>query len=71
MAQMNKSRERAESAFGKTQPQIVGKNRKLSDEELAIRARNEKTVRLRELRKAKEAADFAAGLTKTEPKKSR
>lgn len=71
MAQMNKNRERAESAFGKTQPQNAGKSRKPSDEDLAIRARNEKTLRLRQLRMAKEAADLAAGLTKTEPKKSR
>ena len=71
MAQMNKNRERAESAFGKTQPQSLAKNRKLTDEELAIRARNEKTARLRELRMAKEAEDLAAGLTKTEPKKSK
>ena len=70
MAQ-NKNRERAESAFGKTQPQSLAKSRKPSDEDLATRARHEKTARLRELRMAKEAEDLAAGATKTEPKKSK
>lgn len=59
MAQMNKSRERAESAFGKTQSQSLAKNRTLSEEDAAIRARNEKTARLRALRMAKEADDLA------------
>jgi hypothetical protein len=43
----------------------------LSEQDAAVRARDEKTTRLRELRKAKEAEDLAAGLTKTEPKKSK
>jgi hypothetical protein len=69
MAQMNKNRERAESAFGKTQS--LSKNRTLSEEDAVIKARNEKTTRLRDLRMAKEAEDLAAGLTKTEPRKSK
>ena len=71
MSQMNKNRERAESAFGKTQSQSLSKNRTLSEQDAVVRARDEKTMRLRELRKAKEAEDLAAGLTKTEPKKSK
>lgn len=66
---MNKNRERAESAFGKAQSQSLARNRTLSEEDIAVRARNEKTARLRELRKAKEAEDLAAGLTQTEAKK--
>lgn len=71
MPSMNKNRQRAESAFGKTQPQSLAKGAKPSEEDLAIRARHEKTARLRELRMAKEAEDLAAGLTKGEPKKSK
>lgn len=67
---MNKNRERAESAFSKTQSQSLARNRTLSEEDAVIRAREEKTMRLRELRKAKEAEDAAAGLTKTPPGKS-
>jgi hypothetical protein len=67
---MNKIRERAESAFGKTQSQSLARNRTLSEEDAVIRARNEKTARLRDLRKAKEAEDIAAGLAKAGPKKS-
>ena len=68
---MNKNRERAESAFGKTQSQSLARSRTLSEEDVAVRARNEKTARLRELRKAKEAEDLAAGLTQADAKKSK
>lgn len=71
MSQANKSRERAESAFGKTQSQSLAKNRTLSEQDAVVRARDEKTMRLRELRKAKEAEELAARLTKTEAKKSK
>jgi hypothetical protein len=64
MSQMTKSRERAEAAFGKAQSQSLARNRTLSEEEAVVRARDEKTMRLRELRKAKEADDLAAGVTK-------
>lgn len=68
---MNKNRERAESAFGKTQSQSLAKNRTLSEEDAVIRARNEKTARLRDLRKAKEAEDLAAGQATPETRKSK
>jgi hypothetical protein len=68
---MSKSRERAESAFDKAQSQSLARKRTMSEEDLAARARDEKTTRLRELRKAKEAEDLAAGLAKTASKKSR
>ena len=70
MTHVNKNRERAESAFSKTQSQSLARKRTLSEEDAMIRARDEKTLRLRELRKAKEAEDAAAGLKKTLPGKS-
>jgi len=71
MSQMSKNRERAESAFGKAQSQSLARNRTLSEEDAAIKARDEKTLRLRELRKAKEAQDLAANPPKAAPKKSK
>lgn len=71
MSQMSKNRERAEAAFGKTQSQSLARTRALSEEDAVVRARDEKTMRLRELRKAKEAEDLAAGLTKTAPRNTR
>ncbi|MBX9455192.1 MAG: hypothetical protein KL863_03725 [Rhizobium sp.] len=68
---MNKNRERAESAFSKTQSQSLARNRTLSEEDAVVRARNEKTARLRDLRKAKEAEDLATGPAENEPRKSR
>jgi hypothetical protein len=65
---MNKNRERAESAFGKIQSQSLARNRTLSEEDAVIQARDAKTARLREARKAKEAEDLAAGLTTTSKK---
>lgn len=67
---MSKTRERAETAFGKTQSQSLARNRTLSEEEAEVRARNEKTARLRDLRRAKEAEDLAAGAAMHEPKRS-
>jgi hypothetical protein len=58
---LSKSRERAEAAFGKTQTQFIERSRAVSEDDAAARARDEKTLRLRELRKAKEASDLAAG----------
>lgn len=65
------SRERAESAFGKTQSQSLARNRTVSEADAIVRARDEKTTRLRELRKAKEAEDLAAGISSTAPRKSK
>lgn len=71
MSQMSKSRQRAESVFSKTQHQTLASSQKPSEGDLAIRARNEKTARLRELRMAKEAEDLASGATTTATKKSK
>ena len=59
---LSKSRERAEAAFGKTQSQFVARSQTVSENDAIIQARDEKTLRLRELRKAKEASDLAAGI---------
>lgn len=60
---MNKARERAESAFGRTQSQFIERSRVLSEHDAVTEARDEKTLRLRQLRKAKEASDLAAAVT--------
>ena len=68
MSQMN-TRERAESAFGKTQSQSLARDRTLSEADAIVKARNEKTARLRDLRMAKEADDLAAGPKPIAPRK--
>lgn len=60
MSELSKSRQKAEQAFLKTQSQSLARNRILTENEGIEAARNDKTNRLRELRKAKEAADLAA-----------
>ncbi|WP_137155838.1 hypothetical protein [Rhizobium sp. FKL33] len=60
MSDLSKSRQKAEQAFLKTQSQSLARNRILTENEGIEAARNEKTNRLRELRKAKEAAGLAA-----------
>lgn len=60
LSELSKSRQKAEQAFLKTQSQSLARNRILTENEGIEAARNEKTNRLRELRKAKEAADHAA-----------
>jgi hypothetical protein len=59
LSDLSKSRQKAEQAFLKTQSQSLARNRLLTENEGIEAARNEKTNRLRELRKAKEAADRA------------
>lgn len=56
----SKAREHAESAFGKTQSQFLARSRVVSEQDAVVQARDEKTVRLRELRMAKEAGDMAS-----------
>jgi hypothetical protein len=56
----SKSRQQAESAFSKTQSQSLARDRVISEEDAAVRARDEKTMRLRELRMAREGGDSAA-----------
>jgi hypothetical protein len=56
---MTKTRERAELAFARTQ--TLARDRTMSEHDAVAMARDEKTTRLREMRKAKEASDLAAG----------
>ena len=65
----SKARERAESAFGKTQSQFMARSRIVSEDDAIVQARDEKTMRLRELRKAKEASDLAAAAETPKPTK--
>jgi len=58
----SKFREQAEAAFGKTQTESLARNRTMSEIEAVAAARDEKTARLRELRKAKEATAFGASI---------
>ena len=71
MTDDNKSRERAEAAFAKTQSQFLARNRIIDEHDAIVQARDEKTIRLRELRKAKEASDLAAGLSTATAKSPR
>ena len=54
-----KTRERAESAFAKTQTQFLARNRIAAERDVSVAAQEAKTVRLRALRLAKETADLA------------
>ena len=56
----SKARIQAEAAFGKTQSQFLAKNRIISENDAVVQERDEKTMRLRALRMAKEAAANAA-----------
>ncbi|WP_083931020.1 hypothetical protein [Kaistia granuli] len=56
----NQSRQTAEVAFGKVQSQSVARRRVFEELDLLVVARDEKTVRLREARLAKEAQDRLA-----------
>lgn len=56
----SKSRERAEAAFGKVQSQFLARSRAVEEQDALAQERDEKTLRLREARKAKEADARAA-----------
>lgn len=61
MSQTNsKSRQQAEIAFGNLQSQFFARNRAVEELDSLVRSRDEKTVRLREARLAKESQDRAA-----------
>lgn len=62
------SRQRAEAAFGKTQ--TLSRDRTISEIDAAALARDEKTMRLRALRKAKEASDLASPPSPEKPSRS-
>jgi hypothetical protein len=53
----SKSRQQAEIAFGKTQTEFFARGQAVEALDLIAQARDEKTLRLREARKAKEVAD--------------
>lgn len=55
----SKSRQQAEIAFSKAQSQFFARDRAVEEQEAIIRAREEKTLRLREARLAKESSDRA------------
>jgi hypothetical protein len=60
----SKSRQRAEIAFGKVQSQLVARHRMAEERSSLVLAREEKTLRLREARLAKELASGAATILK-------
>jgi hypothetical protein len=65
MTEINtKSRQTADVAFGKLQSQFVARKRVFDEMDLIVVARDEKTVRLREARLAKEAQDQLTLLAK-------
>lgn len=53
----SKSRQRAEIAFGKAQSQLLARERVAEERDSVTLAREEKTMRLREARLAKELQD--------------
>lgn len=65
--QMTKFRERAETAFNKTQSQFMARERMISEDEATTIAREEKTTRLRELRLQRELEESLKPKTKAKP----
>jgi hypothetical protein len=59
MTQHSKSRQQAESAFSKVQSQFLARNRAIEEVDTMVKAREDKTSRLRTARLAKEADDRA------------
>jgi hypothetical protein len=55
----SKSRQQAEIAFGNAQSQFFARNSAVDELDSLVRAREEKTLRLREARQAKELQDRA------------
>lgn len=53
----SKSRKQAEIAFGNVQSQFLERSRAVEEIDQTVRAREEKTLRLREAREAKELQD--------------
>ncbi|NEJ74544.1 hypothetical protein GR197_29135 [Rhizobium phaseoli] len=53
----SKSRQQAEIAFGNAQSQFLARSRAVEEIDQTVRAREEKTLRLREAREAKELQD--------------
>lgn len=68
--QYSKSRQQAEIAFGKAQSQFFARGQAFEELDAIAAARNEKTLRLREARLAKEAQDSLAPPAKPAPKRA-
>jgi len=72
MAQtFSKSRQKAEIAFGDTQSQFFARNNAVDELDFLTRSREEKTVRLREARLAKELQDRTAATASLLAKRTR
>ncbi|MDC7746938.1 MULTISPECIES: hypothetical protein [Rhizobium] len=59
----SKSRKQAEIAFGNAQSQFLARSRTVEEIDPTVRAREEKTLRLREAREAKELQDRLTAAT--------
>ena len=68
--QYSKSRQQAEIAFGKTQSQFFARGRAFEELDFVTAARNEKTLRLREARLARELQDSIDLAAKPAPKRA-
>ena len=71
METYSKSRQQAEIAFGRTQTEFFPKGRAAEALDTIARARDEKTRRLREARKARELADETSAVIATARKHSK
>jgi hypothetical protein len=67
----SKSRQQAEIAFGETQTQFFARGHAVEEMDSIVEAREAKTLRLRELRLAKEAQDIATATANLIAKRSR
>ncbi|MDZ5454791.1 hypothetical protein [Labrys sp. ZIDIC5] len=67
----SKPRQQAEIAFGKTQSQFLARERAFEELESAGSARDEKTLRLREARLAREAQNSIRLAVKPAPKRAK
>ena len=67
----SKSRQQAEIAFGHTQSQFFARGHAVEEMESIVRTREEKTLRLREARLAKEAQIIATASTNLIAKRAR
>ncbi|QLF69129.1 hypothetical protein FE840_006030 [Peteryoungia desertarenae] len=67
----SKSRQQAEIAFGNTQSQFFARGQALEEQDSLVNASEEKTLRLREARLAKELSDREAATSALILKRSR
>ena len=71
METYSKSRQQAEIAFGRTQTEFFAKGQAADALDAIAQAREEKTQRLREARKARELADEMSAMIATARKNSK